>query len=225
VDLIQQAFGYLLHFDEHLKTFVANYQYWTYLLLFVIIFCETGLVFTPFLPGDSLLFAAGALAAMGSLNIWLLLVILIAAAILGDTLNYWIGHWFGLTLFDGRFKMLKKEHLDKTHRFYAKYGGKTIILARFVPIVRTFAPFVAGMGAMDYRHFISFNVIGGTIWVALFLFLGYFFGTLPFVQAHFELVVVAIIGISIVPAIYEFWAERRRTRMSATAGAIANPES
>lgn len=226
MEFIQQAFGYLLHFDEHLKAFVASYQYWTYLLLFVIIFCETGLVFTPFLPGDSLLFAAGALAAMGSLNIWLLLVILIAAAILGDTLNYWIGHWFGLRLFDGRFKMLKKEHLDKTHRFYAKYGGKTIILARFVPIVRTFAPFVAGMGAMDYRHFITFNVVGGTIWVALFLFLGYFFGTLPFVQRHFELVVVAIIAISVLPAIYEFLAERRRTRMNAsTAGAIANPES
>ena len=172
MDLIQQAFDYLLHFDEHLNNFVSTYQYWTYLLLFLIIFAETGLVFTPFLPGDSLIFAAAAIAAMGSLNMWLLVPILIGAAILGDTVNYWIGHWFGERLFDGRFKMLKREHLERTHRFYAKYGGKTIILARFVPIVRTFAPFVAGIGAMDYGHFISFNVIGAVLWVVLFSALG-----------------------------------------------------
>ncbi len=223
MDLIQQLFSYLLHFDEHLKAFVENYQAWTYLLLFLIIFAETGLVFTPFLPGDSLIFAAAAIAAMGSLNIWLLIVVLLTAAILGDTVNYWIGHWFGLKLFDGRFKMLKQEHLDRTHRFYAKYGGKTIILARFVPIVRTFAPFVAGIGAMDYAHFISFNVIGAVLWVFLFSALGYFFGTLPIVQSHFELVVVAIVLLSILPAIYEYFAERRRSRLEAAA--LATPES
>jgi membrane-associated protein len=226
VDLIQQLFSYLLHFDEHLKAFVEAYQYWTYLLLFLIIFAETGLVFTPFLPGDSLIFAAAAIAAMGSLNIWVLVPILLVAAILGDTVNYWIGHWFGMKLFDGRFKMLKQEHLEKTHRFYAKYGGKTIILARFVPIVRTFAPFVAGIGAMDYKHFIAFNVIGAVLWVSIFSLLGYFFGTLPIVQSHFELVVVAIVLLSIMPAVYEYFAERRRSRMAATsAAAMANPES
>jgi len=223
VDLIQQAFGYLLHFDEHLKNFVETYQYWTYLLLFIIIFCETGLVFTPFLPGDSLIFAAAALAAQGWLNIWLLIPILMVAAILGDTVNYWIGHWFGVTLFDGRFRMLKKEHLDRTHRFFAKYGGKAIILARFVPIVRTFAPFVAGLGAMDYGHFFAFNIIGGVLWVLLFSGLGYFFGTLPIVQQHFELVVVAIILLSVMPAVYEYFAERRRSRQEPAA--IANPEA
>ena len=226
MDLIQQAFSYLLHFDEHLKAFVEAYQYWTYLLLFLIIFAETGLVFTPFLPGDSLIFAAAAIAAMGSLNIWLLVPILLVAAILGDTVNYWIGHWFGERLFDGRFKMLKREHLERTHRFYAKYGGKTIILARFVPIVRTFAPFVAGIGAMDYGQFISFNVIGAVLWVVLFSALGYFFGTLPIVQSHFELVVVAIILLSVMPAVYEFFAERRRSRLQATSpAAMANPEN
>lgn len=224
MDLIQQGFSYLLHFDEHLTNFIQAYQYWTYLLLFIIIFCETGLVFTPFLPGDSLIFAAAALAAQASLSIWLLIPILIVAAVLGDTSNYWIGHWFGETLFDGRFPTLKREHLERTHRFYAKYGGKTIILARFVPIVRTFAPFVAGVGAMDYAHFISFNLIGGVLWVLLFTLLGYFFGTLPIVQAHFELVVVAIILLSVMPGVYEFFAERRRSRLEAASAVIANPE-
>ena len=218
MDWIQQAFSYLLHFDEHLKIFIDNYQWWTYLLLFVIIFCETGLVFTPFLPGDSLLFAAGAIVALGSLNLWLLIVILIVAAILGDTVNYWIGHWFGEKLFDGRFRFLKKEHLERTHRFYAKYGGKTIILARFVPIVRTFAPFVAGIGAMDYKHFIMFNVVGGVAWVLLFTLLGFFFGNLPFVERNFELVVVAIIGLSLLPPVYEWFMEKRRARRGAAVG-------
>jgi membrane-associated protein len=212
VEFIQQAFEYILHFDEYLKAFVLEYQWWTYALLFLIIFAETGFVFTPFLPGDSLLFAAGALAALGSLNLWVLIALLITAAIAGDTVNYWIGHWFGIKLFDGRFRMLKKEHLDRTHRFYEKHGGKTIILARFVPIVRTFAPFVAGMGAMDYKRFLTFNVIGGAAWVLLFTLLGYFFGNLPFVQANFELVVVAIVILSVIPAFYEGIAERRRSR-------------
>ncbi|MGL4651419.1 MAG: DedA family protein [Caldilineaceae bacterium] len=210
MEFIQQAFGYLLHFDEYLKAFVEQYQAWTYLLLFLIIFAETGLVFTPFLPGDSLLFAAGAMAALGWLNLWILIPLLIIAAILGDTVNYWVGHWFGATLFDGRFRMLKPEYLERTNRFYTKHGGKTIILARFVPIVRTFAPFVAGMGAMDYRKFFTYNVIGGVAWVLIFTLLGYFFGNLPFVEANFELVVIAIVILSVLPAVYEAIAERRR---------------
>jgi membrane-associated protein len=227
VEFLQNVFSYLLHFDEHLKAFIATYQAWTYLLLFVIIFCETGLVFTPFLPGDSLLFAAGAIAATGALNIWILIPVLIAAAVLGDTVNYWIGHWFGDKLFDGRFRMLKKEHLERTHRFYDRYGGKTIILARFVPIVRTFAPFVAGIGAMNYQRFISYNVIGGVAWVLIFTLLGYFFGSLPFVERHFELVVVAIVFLSLLPPVYEWWAERRRTRQAAHTPAppAATPKS
>lgn len=224
MEWIQQVLSYILHFDEHLKIFVEQYAGWTYLLLFIIIFCETGLVFTPFLPGDSLLFAAGAIAALGSLNLWVLLVLLITAAILGDTVNYWIGHWFGEKLFDGRFRMLKREHLDRTHKFYAKYGGKTIILARFVPIVRTFAPFVAGMGAMDYRHFLTYNVIGGVSWVVLFTVLGYLFGNLPFVARNFEIVVVAIVLLSVLPAVYEAFAERRRHRMEQAAAAALSTQ-
>lgn len=222
MDLIQQAISYLLHFDEYLKQFVSNYQGWTYLLLFIIIFCETGLVFTPFLPGDSLIFAAGVVVAMGSLNLWLLILILIIAAVGGDTVNYWIGHWFGEKLFDGRFRLLKKEHLERTHKFYAKYGGKTIILARFVPIVRTFAPFVAGIGAMDYGKFISYNIIGGVAWVLIFTLLGYFFGTIPIVERNFELVVVAIVGLSLLPPVIEFFLEKRRTRRAAALGELAS---
>lgn len=215
---------FILHFDEHLKDFVAAYQAWTYILLFVIIFCETGLVFTPFLPGDSLLFAAGAIAATGALNIYVLIVTLSIAAILGDTLNYWIGHWFGEKLFDGRFRMLKPEQLERTHRFYEKYGGKTIILARFVPIVRTFAPFVAGVGAMTYSRFLFYNVVGGIAWVLTFTLLGYSFGGLAFVEEHFELVVIAIVIISVMPAVYEAVNARRRREPSADA-AVAEPEA
>ena len=165
------------------------------------------LVVTPFLPGDSLLFAAGTFAspALGSpLNIWVLWVLLCAAAVLGDTVNYWIGHYIGPRAFSGEVRFLKKEYLDRTHAFFEKYGGKTIILARFVPIVRTFAPFVAGVGEMTYVHFISYNIIGGIAWVSLFLWLGYFFGNLPFVQKNFSLIVIAIILISVMPAVYEF---------------------
>ena len=221
MEWIQQVLSYILHFDEHLKIFVEQYAGWTYLLLFIIIFCETGLVFTPFLPGDSLLFAAGAIAALGSLNLWVLLVLLITAAILGDTVNYWVGHWFGEKLFDGRFRMLKREHLDRTHKFYAKCGGKTIILARFVPIVRTFAPFVAGMGAMDYRRFFLYNVVGGVAWVLIFTTLCYLFGNLPFVARNFEIVVIAIVFLSVLPAVYEALAERRRHRLEQGAAPAA----
>lgn len=226
MELLQQIFSVFLHLDEYLGQIIQQYGVWTYLILFLIIFCETGLVFTPFLPGDSLLFAAGAFAAMGWLELWILIPLLIVAAILGDTVNYWIGHWFGEKLFDGRIRFLKKEHLERTHRFYEKYGGKTIILARFVPIVRTFAPFVAGIGAMHYQRFITYNVVGGILWVCIFTLLGYFFGTIPFVQKNFEIVVLAIIVISVLPAVYEWFMQRRRPHEEVVAvPAAAEPES
>ncbi|GAB4498217.1 MAG: DedA family protein [Anaerolineales bacterium] len=199
-----------LHLDKYLDQIVQNYGVWTYAILFAVIFMETGLVVTPFLPGDSLLFAAGAFAALGSFDIWLLLGLLIVAAILGDTANYWIGHKIGPRAFSGEVRFLKKEYLDRTHEFYERHGGKTIILARFVPIVRTFAPFVAGVGAMTYGKFISYNVIGGIAWVVLFLFAGYFFGNIPAVQHNFTLVILGIIFVSVLPAVYEFIKERRR---------------
>ena len=213
MEFLHQLLDIFLHVDDYLEQIVAYMGIWTHVLLFVVIFCETGLVVTPFLPGDSLLFAAGAVAAIApELNIVVLLVILSAAAILGDTANYWIGHWVGPRAFSGKVRFLKKEHLDRTHAFYEKYGGKAIILARFVPIVRTFAPFVAGIGAMTYSKFILYNVVGGLLWVFLFTLLGYFFGQQPFVQANFEFVVLAIIAISLVPMIWEFAASKMRSR-------------
>jgi membrane-associated protein len=215
MDLLQQLLDIFLHVDKYLHNIVSMMGVWTYVLLFAVIFCETGLVVTPFLPGDSLLFAAGAVAAIvPELNIWVLVVVLCVAAILGDTVNYFIGHWAGPRAFSGRVRFLKKEYLDRTHAFYEKHGGKTIILARFVPIVRTFAPFVAGVGAMTYSKFIIYNVVGGILWVAIFTLLGYYFGNLPFVQHNFEFVVIAIIGISVVPMIWEFAAEKMRSRKS-----------
>lgn len=192
-----------LHLDKHLDAVLAQYGTWVYLLLFVIVFCETGLVVTPFLPGDSLLFAAGALAARGGIDVWILLVLLIAAAIIGDTVNYWLGAWIGPRAFSGEIRLLKKEYLDRTHRFYERHGGKTIILARFIPIIRTFAPFVAGIGAMNYPRFITYNVVGGIGWVASFLLVGYYFGNLSFVKEHFSLIILAIIIISVLPIAFE----------------------
>ena len=203
MDLISRFVDLFLHLDQHLNTVITTYGTWTYLLLFVIIFMETGLVVTPFLPGDSLIFAAGTFAGMGSLNVWVLFFSLSLAAILGDTVNYWIGHFIGPRAFSGEVRFLKKEYMDRTHAFYEKHGGKTIILARFVPIVRTFAPFVAGIGAMTYGKFITYNIVGGVAWVGLFTFLGYFFGSLPIVQENFSLVVIAIILLSVSPAVYE----------------------
>lgn len=208
MELLTQLFDLFLNLDEHLNTVIQTYGFWTYLLLFLVIFMETGLVVTPFLPGDSLIFAAGTFAGLGSLNIHLLFVILCLAAIGGDTANYWIGHTIGPKAFSGNIRFLKKEYLDRTHRFYEKHGGKTIILARFIPIIRTFAPFVAGVGEMSYGKFISFNVIGGIAWVALFSYGGYFFGNLKFVQENFSFVVVAIIIISVMPAVFEYLKER-----------------
>jgi membrane-associated protein len=209
MDWVKFFLDVFLHLDKHLGEVIGNYGAWTYLILLVIIFCETGLVVTPFLPGDSLLFAAGAFAALGKLDPLWLFLLLSAAAIAGDTVNYWIGHWIGPRAFSGEIRFLRKEYLDRTHAFFEKYGGKTIILARFVPIVRTFAPFVAGVGAMNYARFIIYNVVGGVAWVALFVFGGYWFGNQPFVKKNFSLVVLAIIIISVMPMVIEYVRARR----------------
>src|SRR5574342_643969 len=190
-----------LHLDEYMSNIISQYGAWTYAILFIVIFMETGFVVTPFLPGDSLLFAAGTFAALGSLNIWLLLILLIIAAVGGDTINYWIGHFLGDRAYN--IKWIKKEYLDRTHAFFQKHGGKTIFLARFVPIVRTFAPFVAGMGKMSYGYFFSYNVFGGIVWVLLFALAGYMFGNIPFVRDNFSIVVIAIILISVLPMVIE----------------------
>jgi membrane-associated protein len=213
MDLVTYFIDLFLHLDKHLSVVIQTYGTWTYLLLFFIIFMETGFVVTPFLPGDSLLFAAGTFAspALGSaLNIWVLYFLLIFAAIAGDTANYWIGHFIGPRAFSGEIRFLKKEYLERTEAFYQKHGGKTIVLARFIPIIRTFAPFVAGVGKMSYPHFVSYNVIGGIAWVTLFTWGGYFFGNLPFVKENFSFVVLAIIFISVLPAIIEVLRSRMR---------------
>ncbi len=213
---------FVLHLDLHLKLVLDSIGLWSYLLFFVIIFAETGLVVTPFLPGDSLVFALGALAAVkeSPLHIGLVYLILSAAAILGDSANYAIGKYFGsLILKKQGAWFLKKEHIDRTHRFYEKYGSKTIVLARFVPIVRTFAPFVAGVGRMNYAHFLTYNVAGGLLWITLFAFGGYFFGNIPAVKNNFGIVIIAIIIISILPAVIEVWKERRRPPVE---GAVDN---
>lgn len=196
---------FFLHFDTHLAEIIQSYGPLTYLILFGVIFAETGLVIVPFLPGDSLLFAAGALSAFGSLSLPALLVVLIAAAIVGDAVNYWIGRELGQKVIDNpRIPFINQEHIDNTEAFYKKHGGKTIILARFVPIVRTFAPFVAGVGKMHYSTFITYNIVGGVVWVSLFTLTGYFFGNIPFIHDNFEWAVVAIILISVVPIIFEY---------------------
>ena len=201
---------FILHIDQHLTELAAQYGVWIYGMLFLIIFCETGLVVMPLLPGDSLLFAAGSIAAIGEMNIHLMVVLLIIAAILGDAVNFMIGKFFGEKLFaNPNSKIFKQSHLQKTQQFYAKHGGKTIILARFIPIVRTFAPFVAGMGHMTYHHFLAYNVIGGVLWVTIFSYLGYFFGNLPIVKDNLSLVLIAIIVLSILPGIIEIIRHKR----------------
>ena len=198
-----------LHLDQHLSQVIAQYGTWTHLILFLIVFCETGLVVTPFLPGDSLLFAAGTFAALGALDIRLILLLLFVAAVAGDTMNYWIGAYIGPRAFRGNLRFLRQEYLDRTHAFYEKHGGKTIILARFIPIIRTFAPFVAGVGAMSYGKFIAYNLAGAALWVGLFALGGYFFGTIPTVRDNFSLVILAIIAISIAPIVVEAVRARR----------------
>lgn len=198
---------FFLHLDEYIAQMISDYGAWTYGILFAIIFVETGLVIMPFLPGDSLLFAAGTFAALGSLNVWYLIGLLIVAAITGDAVNYSIGHYLGERAYN--IKWIKKEYLDKTHAFFEKHGGKAIFLARFVPIVRTFAPFVAGIGRMSYGYFATYNVVGGIVWVVVFTLLGFFFGNIPFVKKNFELVIIVIILLSVVPMIYEWWKARK----------------
>ncbi len=224
MSLLRVLVDYFLHLDRYLGQAIQTFGGWTYLLLFAIVFCETGLVVTPFLPGDSLLFAAGAAAALcvgqaavtggceaPLLSIWLLFATLTAAAFLGDTVNYWIGRKVGPAIFKKDTRFIKKQHLQRTHAFYERHGGKTIIMARFIPIIRTFAPFVAGIGQMSYGQFISFNAVGGVLWVAICLFAGYFFGNLELVKKNFSVVILAIIFISILPAIIEYFRARSRS--------------
>ena len=209
MEFLESLVDIFIHVDEHLSNIIVQFGGWTYLLLFGVIFAETGLVVTPFLPGDSLLFAIGAFSATGALKIEWVIPLLLAAAILGDSVNYTIGHFIGPRVFSDNIRFLKREHLEKTRAFYEKHGGITIILARFIPIIRTFAPFVAGVGTMEYKRFITFNVVGALLWVPLFTFLGYFFGNLPFVQKNFEYVILAIIFISVLPAVFEFVKSKR----------------
>jgi membrane-associated protein len=222
--IIQAILDVILHIDVFIDHQVGLWGAWMYVLLFLVIFCETGLVVTPFLPGDSLLFAAGAVAARpgNPLNIWVLMIVLCAAAILGDSANYAIGHKLGpKVLKNPDSKVLRKEHLDRTHAFFARYGGKTIILARFVPFVRTFAPFLAGVGEMDYSKFITFNVTGGVTWVGLFLFAGYFFGRIPAVEDNLTLVLVAVVVLTTIPIVWEYLRSRRQAKLEAAEAAAA----
>src|SRR6185503_1461841 len=218
MDLIRWFVDLFLHLDQHLNEIIQQYGATTYLLLFLIVFLETGLVVTPFLPGDSLLFAAGTFAALGALRLWPLFFLLGAAAILGDTVNYAIGARVGPKVFSySKSRFFNPEHLKKTHAFYQKYGAKTIVIARFVPIVRPFAPVVAGVGQMSYWHFLSYNVIGGILWVSVCLFSGYFFGNLPFVKKNFSVVVIVIVLISLLPAVIEYLKHRAEAKRKAAA--------
>jgi len=211
MELLKFLIDLFLHLDEHLATVISQYGGWTYAILFAVIFVETGLVIMPILPGDSLLFAAGTFAALpDGLNIWYLVALLIVAAILGDTVNYAIGHYLGERAYN--IKWIKKEYFEKTHAFFEKHGGKAIFLARFAPIVRTFAPFVAGIGKMNYRYFLTYNVVGGIVWVLLFTFAGYFFGNIPFMKKNFEYVIIAIIFLSLLPMVYEWWKTRNEAK-------------
>jgi membrane-associated protein len=218
MDLIHFFVDFFLHLDRHLAEVIQAYGTWTYALLFTIIFMETGFVVTPFLPGDSLLFAAGSFAALGALDVGVLFALLWAAAVLGDNLNSAIGHYLGPKVFHyERSRFFNPDHLRKTHRFYEKYGVKTIIIARFVPIVRTFSPFVAGVGAMRYPRFLAYDVVGGLLWVGVCLFSGYFFGNLPLVKKNFSLVIVAIVLVSVMPAVVEYVRHRREARRAVSA--------
>ena len=218
MDLLHWFVDVFLHLDKHLAEVIQQYGTYTYALLFLIVFLETGLVVTPLLPGDSLLFAAGSFAGIGALSLWPLFFLLCVAAILGDTANYAIGAYLGPKVFHyPKSRLFNPEHLRKTHQFYEKYGGKTIIIARFVPIIRTFAPFVAGIGSMSYARFLSYNVVGGVLWVSVCVFAGYFFGNLAFVQKNFSLVILAIIVISMLPALVEYLRHRAEARRGAAA--------
>lgn len=214
MEILFSLFDFIIHIDKHLVDITAQYGVLTYAILFAIIFAETGLVFTPFLPGDSLLFAAGAIAALGSLDVHTLAGLLIAAAILGDNTNYWIGRYIGPKLCEKYPRFIKKQYLDKTHAFFERHGGKTIIIARFMPIIRTFTPFVAGIGKMDYRRFVSYDIAGGILWIASFTYMGYFFGNIPIVKSNFVIVVFTIIIISVLPGIIGYLKHRKEGKQA-----------
>jgi membrane-associated protein len=216
MNFILQIVQFILHIDVYLNDIITHYGPWTYGLLFFVIFMETGFVITPFLPGDSLIFAASTFAARGVLNPWLLFILMTIAAFVGDTANYWIGHAIGAKAYTGEVKWIKKDYMQRTHAFFEKHGGKTIFLARFVPIVRTFTPFVAGVSKMPYGYFITWNLVGGATWVATFTLLGYFFGNIPFVRDNFELVIIAIVLISLIPAVLEGVKARRVSKLADT---------
>jgi membrane-associated protein len=200
LEIILTFIDIILHVDKYLDMIIQTFGIWAYVILFLIVFCETGLVVTPFLPGDSLLFAAGAMAAIGSFDVALLIIIFSTAAIVGDNVNYWVGRILGLKIFE---RFINKKYLDRTHEFYERHGGKTVILARFAPIIRTFMPFVAGLGRMTYPRFLTYDIFGGILWPSLFVLSGYFFGNLPLVKKYFSLVIVAIIIISLIPILYQ----------------------
>lgn len=216
MEWLQSGWDYFLHLDQNLGQIIEYFGPWVYALFFAIIFCETGLVITPILPGDSMIFAAGTFAAQGALNPHLLFILMAAAAILGDTVNYWIGHFVGPKIFRSDKTLFNKKHLEKTHAFYEKYGGMTIILARFLPIIRTFAPFVAGIGKMNYFKFILYNIAGGIGWVAIFAYGGYFFGNLPLIKENFTVVIFLIISISVIPPAWEFLRRRGKPQSPAS---------
>jgi membrane-associated protein len=213
MELLSDLVSIVLHLDQHLDRLIPQYGPWVYGLLFLIVFCETGLVVTPFLPGDSLLFAVGTIAARGSLDVWWAAGLLAVAAITGDAANYWAGRFLGAELLrPGRTRLIRQEHVDRTHEFYERHGAKTIVLARFVPIIRTFAPFVAGFGRMTYGRFTLYNVSGGVLWICLFVVGGYYFGNIPMVKDNFGLAIIAIILISFIPMALAFVRDRARTR-------------
>lgn len=212
MDFLHSVIDFFLHLDRHLAELIARYGTWTYAILVGIVFCETGLVITPFLPGDSLLFTAGALAALGSLDPVLLNVLLFLAVLSGDNVNYWIGRYIGPRAFTGEYRLLRRQHLDRTRAFFERHGGRTIVLARFVPIVRTFTPFVAGVGAMHYPRFLAYSIAGGAFWVTAFIWAGYFFGNLPVIRANFSFVVLGIIVVSVLPIVIGIIKDRRELK-------------
>jgi len=212
MELIKFLIDFVLHIDRHLHEIIVNYNTWTYLILFLIVFCETGLVVTPFLPGDSLLFAAGTFAAIGALNIAALLIVLFCAALLGDNNNYFIGRFIGNKVYEKNYRFIKREYLEKTHAFYERHGGKTVIFARFMPILRTFAPFVAGVGTMKYPRFLIFSILGNLLWLNIFCWAGYFFANNDFVKKNFSMVIIGIIMVSLLPPIITVIREKLKSK-------------